>query len=71
MYLTINQVLPIAQYSKASIYRMIDAGTFPQPVKLGPKKSVWRASDVEAWRLSKEAATPVFQADDDLEALLS
>ena len=35
--------------SKSTIYRMISAGTFPAPNKLG-KRSVWSAEDIKHWR---------------------
>ena len=35
--------------SKSTIYRMISAGTFPAPNKLG-RRSVWSAEDIDTWR---------------------
>jgi prophage regulatory protein len=35
--------------SKTTIYRMISAGTFPAPNKLG-RRSVWSAEDIDHWR---------------------
>jgi prophage regulatory protein len=35
--------------SKSTMYRMISAGTFPAPNKLG-RCSVWSAEDIEHWR---------------------
>jgi prophage regulatory protein len=35
--------------SKSEIYRRIQAGTFPQPVRLGARAVGWRAVDVDAW----------------------
>ena len=34
--------------SKSTIYRMISAGTFPAPNKLGGR-SVWSAEDIDNW----------------------
>ena len=34
---------------KASLYRMVAAGTFPKPRKLG-KRSVWNDEDIDKWR---------------------
>lgn len=34
--------------SRATLYRMAAAGTFPKPRKLG-KRSVWSAEDIEQW----------------------
>ena len=35
--------------SRTSIWRQVDRGTFPKPVKLGPRAVGWRASDIEEW----------------------
>lgn len=42
--------------SAASIWRMVKAGEFPAPVKLGPNSTAWRLSDVEAWAASRTTA---------------
>ena len=34
--------------SKTTMYRMISAGTFPAPNKLG-RRSVWSAEDIDNW----------------------
>jgi len=36
-------------FSHATLWRKVKAGEFPQPVKLGPKITAWRAADVRAW----------------------
>lgn len=35
--------------SKATLYRMIAAGKFPVPNKLG-RRSVWSERDIDCWR---------------------
>jgi prophage regulatory protein len=35
--------------SRSTIYRRIQAGTFPAPLELGPGTVRWRMSDVDAW----------------------
>ena len=54
--LRLPQVLDLTGLSRASIYRYVDAGDFPRPVKLGARAVAWRASDVEAWIEGREAA---------------
>ncbi len=44
--------------SAATIWRMVKAGAFPAPVKLGKNSTAWRLSDVEAWVESRPAGTP-------------
>ena len=39
----------IVPVSKATLHRMIAAGTFPKPRKLG-KRSVWIEEDITLWR---------------------
>ena len=39
----------IVPVSKPTLYRMVAAGTFPKPRKLG-KRSVWSDEDLALWR---------------------
>ena len=38
--------------SRTTIYRWINEGTFPSPVRMGPGAVRWRSEDVERWRTS-------------------
>lgn len=40
---TILQVVPVA---KSTWWAGVKSGRFPQPVKLGPRTTCWRASDI-------------------------
>ena len=42
-------------YSKASIYRLVHAGDFPAPVRLGVRAVAWRTEDIDAWIASRRA----------------
>lgn len=35
--------------SRSTIYRLIQEGQFPAPIKLGERASGWRQSSLEAW----------------------
>jgi predicted DNA-binding transcriptional regulator AlpA len=35
--------------SAATVWRLVNEGTFPAPVKLGANTTAWRMSDVQAW----------------------
>jgi prophage regulatory protein len=35
--------------SKTEIYQRINAGLFPKPISLGPRKVVFLQSEIEAW----------------------
>jgi predicted DNA-binding transcriptional regulator AlpA len=48
-YLRQSQLLPsIFPFSSATLWRKVKAGTFPKPVKLGPRITDWRAEDIRA-----------------------
>ena len=52
--LEMGQVQVIVSYSTSQLYRMMKAGLFPTPIKLGPGRVGWRRSVVEAWLRSRE-----------------
>lgn len=43
------EVERIVKLSRTEIYRRMDAGTFPRPIKLGSRAVRWRESDVVKW----------------------
>lgn len=43
---------------KSSIWARAKAGTFPQPVKLGPRTTAWVASEVDRWAADAVAQRP-------------
>ncbi len=48
--------MKVAEVSKESglsrneLYRRVSAGTFPTPIKLGPKTNAWLESEINAWK---------------------
>ncbi|KGF72846.1 hypothetical protein DO97_03710 [Neosynechococcus sphagnicola sy1] len=56
-YLRIKQILgdrttnppipPIIPIGKSSWWQGVKTGRYPQPLKLGPRTTVWRASDIQ------------------------
>jgi prophage regulatory protein len=45
--LRLNQIIPdILPISKTSWWNGVKSGIYPQPVKLGPRTTAWRESDV-------------------------
>ena len=36
-------------FSAPTLWRMVKESRFPKPVKLGPRVTAWRVSDVRAW----------------------
>ena len=43
------QVLAFVPISKSTLWRRVQARTFPAPLKLSPRVTVWRAEDVRQW----------------------
>ena len=43
------QVLVFVPISRSTLWRRIQAGTFPGPVKLSARITAWRAEDVRRW----------------------
>ena len=55
--LRLQQVIERVAQSKSSIYRGMDDGSFPRPVKLGSRMVRWLSDDIDAYlaRLSHSA----------------
>lgn len=47
-FVRLPQVLAVIPVSKSSWYAGIQAGKYPQPVKLGPNTTAWKVSDIRA-----------------------
>jgi len=43
------QVLAFVPISKSTLWRRIQARTFPAPVKLSERVTVWRVEDIRQW----------------------
>lgn len=53
--MTIGEVCGRVRLAKPSIYRSIAAGKFPRPIKIGPKRSFWVASEIDAYIAARMA----------------
>ena len=51
-----REVEEITGLSRASIYRLMDEGKFPRPVRVSATAVRWKASDVYAWIESRPVA---------------
>lgn len=51
--MNLNDVLAILGISKSTLYRLIDAGSFPKPFKLGVRLNAWRVETIETWLMNK------------------
>ncbi|MBF0609550.1 MAG: AlpA family transcriptional regulator [Magnetococcales bacterium] len=47
--LRLRQVMSMTGLSKSGVYLFIKKKNLPPPYKAGPKISVWRESDIQAW----------------------
>lgn len=47
--LRIQDVIAVTRLSRSTIYRLIQAGKFPRPIKLTERASGWRYEAVEEW----------------------
>ena len=43
------QVLVLVPISKSTLWRRVQARSFPQPMKLSARVTVWRAEDIRRW----------------------
>lgn len=48
-FLRLPQVLERVPVSRSCLWKMVADGRFPAPVKLSPRVTVWKASDVQAY----------------------
>jgi len=46
-------VLKMTGLGRSTIYRWIADGSFPPPVRLGPRAVAWRWSDLDRWSESR------------------
>lgn len=56
--LRLPEVLSIIPVSRSTWYQGVKDGLYPQPLKLGPRVSAWRRSDIDSLieRLDKRGA---------------
>ncbi|MEJ8311135.1 helix-turn-helix transcriptional regulator [Agrobacterium larrymoorei] len=54
-YLTLKEVTSIMKVATSTLYRWMNEGNFPRPVKLGENCSRWRVSDVKVWQDARES----------------
>lgn len=56
--LTMKRVSELTTYTIQHLYRLIAAGKFPKPVRLGLNRIGFRQSDIEQWMEDKAAGRP-------------
>lgn len=48
-FLRLVQILPLISIGKSTLWEKVKKGEFAKQIKLGPKISVWKASEVEKY----------------------
>lgn len=48
-FLRMPEVLDRVGISRPTLYRMISAGKFPKPVRIGERSSGWINREIDAW----------------------
>lgn len=49
-WLRLGEVQASVGLGRSSIYAKIQDGSFPKPIKIGPRVSVWPESAIESWK---------------------
>ena len=57
--LRIRDVVAVTRLSRSTIYRLIQAGQFPKPIKLTERASGWRYEAVEQWLKARSEVAPI------------
>ena len=55
--LRLQEVKNRTTYSRSTIYRKMQEGTFPRPLKMGDRAVRWRESEIEVWLAARPRAT--------------
>ena len=51
-----REVERVTSMSRSAIYRLMQEGDFPRPVRVGPAAVRWRQSDIAEWLESRPVA---------------
>ncbi|UNU73646.1 AlpA family phage regulatory protein [Moraxella nasovis] len=46
---TAKAILPLLPFSRTTLWRKCNDGTFPKPIRLSSNSTAWRNDDVLAW----------------------
>jgi prophage regulatory protein len=48
-----RQILTMLPFSKSTLWRKVNDGTFPKPVKLSERVTAWRVDEIHEWMVSQ------------------
>ena len=57
-FLKLPEVVTETSLSRATIYRMIAAGTFPAPIRVSPHRVAWPESTITEWKALQMSLSP-------------
>ena len=49
------EVLALTKISKSTLYRFMESGDFPRPIRLGKRARAWRKEEILEWIDSRTA----------------
>lgn len=52
--ISLPRVREITSLGKSTIYRLIDSGDFPRPIKITDRRVAWREADLAGWLSQRE-----------------
>lgn len=55
-FLSVAQLAARFGVNPSTIWRWVQAGSFPKPVSLSPGCTRWRLAEIEAWETARETA---------------
>ena len=55
--LTRHEVQTRCGITRATVYRLMRTGQFPEPIKVGPRAVRWPSSEIEAWLAGRPRAS--------------
>lgn len=52
-FLRIDDVMSLTGLAKSTIWLWVKEGKLPQPIKLSPRVTVWKLTEIEEWLTDK------------------
>lgn len=65
----VKEVIRLTSISRTQLHRLVKAGSFPRPCRIGASRKAWSLTDVRSWiadRRAEASAVPIQAADRNL-----
>jgi prophage regulatory protein len=59
IFLRIKQVLQITGLTRSTLFRQINKGHFPVPIKIGSRASAWSKAQIMQWMDDRKSGVPL------------